>query len=316
MLNVLQSCCQVVTPNTALAIAARSNSSRWGRLPLRTSLSRDSCTKVIQRCGTSHASLSPSTTINPRTLRVPRISHAQSICRSSWSRIGIHVVFRVGSLSVRLPSITMIVEGVCRKTSGYEGPSRMYHALSGKGSQSSLRRASSIIDLSHRSRPCRFSIVSGSLPNDKGGSDGGFWTSHFSNPRGGRRLFSCCPQQCSLISPNAVAEMGLPAPATNLISCLSHVRPVESRANKASKNGATRVLLEFFAPIRLSISVFHGAALKFRPTNPVRQEIVLARQMGKPVSFVEPGDALTDQTPVAAVRAGAGRNGEPFDATL
>lgn len=54
----------------------------------------------------------------------------------------------------------------------------------------------------------------------------------------------------------------------------------------------------------------------WRESRGVQAEIVLARQMGKPVSFVEPRDALTDQTPVAAVRAGAGRSGGSFDATL
>jgi hypothetical protein len=54
----------------------------------------------------------------------------------------------------------------------------------------------------------------------------------------------------------------------------------------------------------------------WRESRGVQAEIVLARQMGKPVSFVEPRDALTDQTQVAAVRAGAGRSGGSFDATL
>jgi len=54
----------------------------------------------------------------------------------------------------------------------------------------------------------------------------------------------------------------------------------------------------------------------WRESRGVQAEIVLARQMGKPVSFVDPGDALIDQTPVAAVRAGAGRSGGSCDATL
>jgi len=53
----------------------------------------------------------------------------------------------------------------------------------------------------------------------------------------------------------------------------------------------------------------------WRESRGVQAEIVLARQMGKPVVLVEP-DALTDQTPATVSRAGAGRNGEPFDATL
>lgn len=53
----------------------------------------------------------------------------------------------------------------------------------------------------------------------------------------------------------------------------------------------------------------------WRESRGVQAEIELAHELGKPVVLVEP-DALTDQTPVAAVRAGAGRNGEPSDATL
>ncbi len=53
----------------------------------------------------------------------------------------------------------------------------------------------------------------------------------------------------------------------------------------------------------------------WRESRGVQAEIALAHELGKPVVLVEP-DALTDQTPATAVRAGAGRNGEPFDATL
>ena len=52
----------------------------------------------------------------------------------------------------------------------------------------------------------------------------------------------------------------------------------------------------------------------WRESRGVQAEIVLARRMGKPVMLVEP-DALTDQTPVAAFRAGAGRSGGLADAT-
>ena len=53
----------------------------------------------------------------------------------------------------------------------------------------------------------------------------------------------------------------------------------------------------------------------WRESRGVQAEIALAHELGKPVVLVEP-DALTDQTPATAGRAGAGRNGEPFDATL
>lgn len=53
----------------------------------------------------------------------------------------------------------------------------------------------------------------------------------------------------------------------------------------------------------------------WRESRGVQAEIELAHELGKPVVLVEP-DALTDQTPATADRAGAGRNGEPFDATL
>lgn len=51
----------------------------------------------------------------------------------------------------------------------------------------------------------------------------------------------------------------------------------------------------------------------WRKSRGVQAEIVLARQMGKPVVFVEP-DALTDQTPVAVSHAGEGRSGGSNDA--
>jgi nucleoside 2-deoxyribosyltransferase len=53
----------------------------------------------------------------------------------------------------------------------------------------------------------------------------------------------------------------------------------------------------------------------WRESRGVQAEIMLARQMGKPVVLVEP-DALTDRTPVAVSRAGAGRSGGSTDATL
>ena len=54
----------------------------------------------------------------------------------------------------------------------------------------------------------------------------------------------------------------------------------------------------------------------WRESRGVQAEMELARELGKPVVLVESGDALTDQTPVAAFRAGAGRSGGLADATL
>mgnify|MGYP000187958997 CR=1 FL=1 len=147
MSNSAHNFCHVVTPSTALAISVRSALLRCGRLSSSTGADRLSLTHFSHFSGTSTASgpPSPSTMSRPNTDSVSESSHAQSMCRSNWSRVDIHLVDRVGFGSVRFPSTTTIDVGVRINASGYEKPSRIYQADSGKGSCSIFRTASAIV---------------------------------------------------------------------------------------------------------------------------------------------------------------------------
>lgn len=140
----------------------------------------------------------PSTIKNPISCLLPRISQAQSRCRSIWFRPCIHFVTVVGFFSVRFPSITTIRSSVSMKTSGWVCPSKICQLIP-FGLLRSKFNPSIIVSWEPAIQSLRFFILVGSELRLYGTGFLGWRISHESNATGGLSFFSLSPHPWSLI---------------------------------------------------------------------------------------------------------------------